>query len=345
MTNIDTNEAAQANMEKIVEKVRKLLNLAAKNPNEEEAASATNKANELLLAYNLDMSTIEQSGGESGKREDARVKGGMYVYERELWQDIARLNFCFYFVTREWNKKGNRKWLQFKHRIVGRTVNTASTRAMAGYIQSTIERICRERFPVNSQFFCTEAVAYREGMAYAIRLKLQARRQEIEKAERSKAEKDEEARVRAAKAGISTATALTIADIKKSEEQANYDFLHGEGAWQRREDRKAEWKKEDAERRVEQAKAEAEADAEYAQWAKDHPEEAAKEAAKERARQRAAEKRAERNRYSRRSYRAPSARERREDSNYFHEGHDKGKTISIDPQAGDRSSETRRISK
>ena len=96
-------EPKHSDMERVVEKVRKLLSLAAKNTNEAEAASATAKAQELLVAYNLDMSAIGE-GGESGAREDAKQRGGMYIYERKLWQQIAELNFCFYFIVRELGK-------------------------------------------------------------------------------------------------------------------------------------------------------------------------------------------------------------------------------------------------
>lgn len=339
---VDTPEE-QRKMEAVVEKVRKLLNLAAKNTNAEEAASATAKAQELLSAYNLDMAVLEQGGAESGAREEARVKGGMYVYERELWAAIAHMNFCFYFTTRENQQRGNRRWLQFKHRVIGRVVNTTATKVMGAYIQNTIERLCRERFPVNSQFFCTEAVAYREGMADAVMSKLRERRREIERGEEKKKKAAEAA---AKKSGADTRFALTLSDVKKSEHEANYDFIHGEGAWKRKKEREerlhAEWDRE----RAEEARAEAEADAAYARWAAANPEEAA---AEERKRINA-EKKKERDAARRRAngsgwgrYRAPSAREKRQSSSYFEAGEERGRGISIDPQMNAGAGDAKRI--
>jgi hypothetical protein len=312
--------------------VRKLLSLAAKNTNEAEAASAAAKAQELLVAYNLDMSAIGDGTSESGKREDARQRGGMYTYERRLWNSIADLNFCFYFRVREYNKvryKG-RTW-SFKHRLVGRKINTTATKMMGDYLQGTIERICRERFPDARQFFSSEAVAYREGMASAVLEKLADRRRDLLREEQRKARAAEKAARSAGRDGVSTATALTITSLKKSEQEANYDFMHGEGAWARKEARKVEWAKEDAERRAAQAKADAEAEAAYAEWAKANPEEAAKEAAKDRARERARERARSRRSYSYRE-RAPTGEERRASSSHYYQGYDKGKDISIDQQ-------------
>lgn len=330
------------NMEAIVERVRKLLNLAAKNPNEHEAAAAAEKAQALLASYNLDMATIGQ-GGESGKREDAKQRGGMYIYERELWNAIASLNFCMYFTTRGRMKNGAGKMqFSFQHRIVGRTVNVMSTKAMAEYLQGAIERLCRERFPQNNQFFMREAVAFREGMSDKITVRLRDKRDAVLEEQEAK---KREAADKAKASGINTAFALTLTDVKEAERIANYDFLHGEGAWARREARNAEWSKEAAEARAEQAKAEAEADAAYAQWAAENPEEAAKEAAKAKKRAAAAEEKAN-NRWRNRSYRdrAPTAREKRQNSNYYDDGYNRGAEISLDQQVGDRSNQ-RRIAK
>jgi hypothetical protein len=323
-------------MERVVEKVRKLLNLAAKNTNEAEAASATAKAQELLAAYNLDMATIEQGGGESGKREEQRMMGGMYLYERELWNAIAQLNFCMYFTTRGKPNPKTRRKISFQHRIIGRTVNTASTKAMGGYIQGVIERLCRERFPVNSQFFSSEAVAFREGMADKIGTRLRERRQEILR------EEDNKKKAAAAKSGVDTKFALTLTDVKKSEEIGNYNFIHGEGAWERREARKAEREKEWAEERAREAAAEAEADAAYAAWAAANPEEAAAEARKAEAEAKKKREKEDRS-WSRRSYRerAPSARERRQNSDYYDDGYRRGAEVSLDQQVDSRSDQKR----
>lgn len=326
-----------AGMEKIIARVRKLLSTTGRT--EAETATFAAKAQELLAAYNLDMASVGQ-GSDDGKREDARQRGGMYIYERELWNAIAQLNFCYYFTTRSRmkNKAGKLQW-SFVHRVVGRTVNTMGSKVMAEYLQGAIERICRERFPLNNQFFMREAVAFREGMSDNISRRLWNRRREVLNEQEAKKQEAEE---RAKASGVNAAFALTLADVKDKEEIGNYDFLHGEGAWARKQQRSENWDRQYAERRAKEAAAEAAADAAYAAWAAANPAEAAKEAAKEKARAAVAERKAsQRNANRRERYRAPSARERRQNSDYYDDGYQKGSDVSLDQQVGDRSNQRR----
>lgn len=307
----------------IIDRVRKLLALAErKQGNEAEAAAAAAKAQELLALYNLSMSTVEQSP-QDGKREDARVRGGMYHYERDLWRAVAELNFCFYFHSWRWRtqstKYGPVQRRQFMHRVVGRQVNSQSTIAMSGYLQQTIERLCRERLAtshapgdINSQYFSSWAVAFREGAAERVMEKLRDRRRDLEQKQAA------EAKARAARAGASTATALTLQGLAEQEADANTDFLYGEGTSAKR-----------AARQAERAKAEEEADAAATAWAAANPEEAAAQAKKEAAESR---KYWARRANSRTRYRAPDGREVRQNSGAYAEGWDAGAKVGLDPQ-------------
>lgn len=306
--------------DKVVERVRKLLALAERRGgNEAEAASAAAKAQELLAAYNLTMATVQQGGGD-GRREDARQKGGMYIYERELWRAVAELNFCMYFKSYKWwtrkTKYGTRDQRVFQHRIVGREVNVKSTWAMAGYLQTTIERLCRERLTIrmneqqidgsrNTQYFTSWAVSWREGVADRLVERLRERRRDVLKKEAR------EAAERAKNAGGSSSTAITLASVAQREHDANIDFLYGDGT-------SARW----AADRVEQAKANAAAEQVYAEWAKAHPEEAAAEAKKAQKEDRRSWR-----------YRSPDARERRAYTGAYKEGRSTADKVGLDPQA------------
>lgn len=336
------------NTRKAIDKIAKLMQLAAKNPNEAEAASALSKAQELLVAYNLDISVVEQASGQSGKRLDDLVRGGMYRYQRDLWQHIAELNFCMYWTQKNRVRPGSDVALRFKklkftheHRVVGRQVNVVSTKNMAAYLDGAIERLCRERLGGDGgghrQYYSRDAVAYREGVADRVMEKVRARRNELE------AEEDHrvaEAALKAATEGLSTSRGLTLAGLREREEQANYDFLHGEGAWARREARKAENSRMWAEEREAQARAEAAAEKELAKWALAHPEEAAAAEAKRQADARREERQEERRaarRTGRRRYRfRATAADMRRDSGSYAAGYDDGKDVSIEPQVGDK---------
>jgi hypothetical protein len=315
----------------IIRKVEKLLALANRQKgNEAEAAAAAAKAQEMLAAYNIDMAMVEQGSGSSGKREDAKHKGGVYLYQRDLWRAVAQLNFCLYWTQARWKSRevkrkdawgGTRTedvWaIRYEHRVVGRTVNVHLSQAMAGYLEQTIERLVMERMGNdNTQRFSRWAVSYRKGAAARIIEKVQDRRDEVEAAEAERQRKAEHA---AARAGVSTSTTLTIADVRKSEIDANLDFIHGEGYSARK-----------AEQRRKAAEAAAQAEREYAQWAAANPEEARKAEEK-------AQKEAEAY-WARRSNRG-SGRQASDnvDRGAYWAGYDAAEKVGIDPQTSDRS--------
>lgn len=320
--------------ERAINQIQKLMKLAGNNPNENEAASALAKAQELLAAYNLDMALVEAKGGTTGKRADEQIAGGMHKYSRNLWSAIAELNWCRYWTMKVLTKPGSaafkrKRRFTHEHRLVGRVVNIASTKAMGGYLEHTIERLCRERLAsdggiAHKQFYSSWAVAFREGVADRVIEKIRKRRGEIIEEEERKARE-------AGRDGVSTATSLTVAGLAESEEAGNYDFLNGEGAWARKKAREAEWEKEWAERLQRQAEAQAAAEKEYAEWAAAHPEEAAAAAEEERKKERAREKRASRRTGRRYSFRQTKEDMRRESGGYY-AGYDAGANVSIDPQ-------------
>lgn len=326
-----------AEVQKVVERVQKLLTLAANNQNAEEAASATSKAQELLASYNLDMAAVEEASGKrSGKREDAKLKGGVYQYQRDLWGAVAELNFCLYWTQKVSDKVERRKrdtwtgemktrlvWASwYQHRIVGRMVNTAASKAMAQYLEQAIERLLRERLGdhpganksyVTKMLFSRWAVSFREGAAASVIEKVYERRREFLNEETRKKHEAEAAARAAGREGVSTATALTLHTYIDQETDANMDFLYGEG-----------WSAKQALQRAERARKAKEADDAYTAWALANPEEAAKEEAK---RQKEERKRSSRGGGGSTKYYDPDA---------YYSGVDAGKKISLDLQTSDR---------
>ncbi len=317
---------------RVVDKIQKLLQLAAKNPNEAEAASATAKAQELLAAYNLDVATIERESGVSGKRLDENVSGGMYKFQQKLWQHVAELNFCMYWTQRVRRRdnfvwRGRRILTTFEHRLVGRATNVAATKNLAGYLHQTIERLCREKVGDGNltQIRSSFMIAFREGIVDRIVEKIEARRQKVLDEEAKKQADDAR---RAAAAGVSLSTTLTVAGVTDLERAANYDFLHGEGAWARKIAAEEEWDRGWEARRKRRAAAEAEAERVHAEWAAANPEEAARDEKKRRDQERRRRNRAPRGRYR---FRQTKEDMRRESSGYL-AGYAAGATVSIEPQ-------------
>jgi len=320
---------------KAIDRIEKLMKLAGNNPNPQEAASALARAQELLAAYNLDMAVVEAASGQSGKRTQESISGGGFAWQRRLWRHIAQLNFCMYFTMKVRVKPGSyaekrKRTFTSEHRLVGRVVNVQQTIAMAEYVRQVIERLRRKRFGSDTK--SSDAFAYREGVADAIVDKVVARREEREAKEQADAQA---AKDRAAAAGVSLATALTLSTLKERETDANYDHIYGEGASARR-------RADEAKRRQRIAEAEAAAEKEWVEWSAAHPEEAQKMAAEEAKKERARQKRRARSfgGYGRGRFRETKEEQRRGSDSYYH-GLADGETVGIDPQA--EESKQRRI--
>lgn len=126
-------------MDKIIERVQKLLALAGNNPNEHEAAAAMEKAHALLAEHNLSMSSIEQTK-ESSKRGEFGTKTNFSeVYYRDLWQAVGALYFCDYIWWRP-----NPKKRETHHFFIGQPHNAAVAVSMAQYLTGVATRSARE---------------------------------------------------------------------------------------------------------------------------------------------------------------------------------------------------------
>lgn len=329
-------DTPKPSMDKIVERIQKILALGKRGGTEAESAAAMAKANALLAEHNLSMAEVESETVGSAKREKIAQAGGRYVYQRELWRAIARLNFCIYFSTRAWVKiEVYDKWemvdghwvgvrsrvlkevLQRQHKVVGRVINTQATINMATYLEQVAERLCRERLTVksgagvvtqgnnNTQFYSSWAIGFREGVADRLIEKIEAKRERKLYAERQAAR-------RAAAAGSSSSTALTLGSLIQKEEDENWDFLHGDELGTT------------ASNRAEEAAERARADAEYTAWALANPEEA---------KRRSDEAKAEREKRQRR-YRGGGGGGRQVNWSGYSEGQKAAEKVGIDPQAG-----------
>lgn len=132
-------------MEKIVDKIRKLLSLA-QSPNEHEAALAAKKAQELLAQHNLSLSEVE------GKEEEDDVGEGNFETASQPWQrricsGVAKLYFCYYYFTFVKYPAPTRRCgyvRKDRHNFVGLDHNVSVAKMMAEYLLETVERLTKE---------------------------------------------------------------------------------------------------------------------------------------------------------------------------------------------------------
>lgn len=123
-------------MNKIADKIQKLLNLAGNNPNEEEAQAALLKAQKLMAQYNVDLESLGDGKKElKCSLELTKVKAN--PRDNQVQVIIANAFACkpiiscgrhLMFFGREDNAKAAKSCMEFIHKIMERG----------------IRRICRE---------------------------------------------------------------------------------------------------------------------------------------------------------------------------------------------------------
>lgn len=183
------NDQAKKDFAKIVDKARKLKELADNNPNENEAISAANKLHEMLAAHNLSLDDIVKT-----QQPDIVADNDLLMWRagwvKLLLHETAKLYFCGYFYTTfpaAWIKfkgldKLSRKLIAgspsreyVRHTFVGTQANIVVAKHVAEYLISTAEALCREavkKYPAN------ERISARHSFMNAISARLCARLRE-----------------------------------------------------------------------------------------------------------------------------------------------------------------------
>lgn len=275
----------------ILNKIEALLRMAQdKRGNENESANAMRAAQRLADAHNLSLASLDPSSKKSAdkRREDKKFGGGLYQWQRDLYAAIAELNHCKHWVQEEkvegkvsaYEKRkygaeeakhraehGYADWgREWRHRLLGSPVNVLSAQMMAEYLQGAVERLARD-FVGNDpkKFFVQDAIAFREGAASRIVDMLKEKRQEDLREQKRQREEA------AARNPGGQNQLVILDDVINAEAEANYDYLHGEGAWARREAEKAA----STARYEERLRAAAEAQRVQDEWDAAHPVEAA----------------------------------------------------------------------
>jgi len=126
-----TDVAGTTDIEKVSDKIRKLLSLAG-SPNEFEATAALEKAHELLEKYNLDIMDVETKDDNLPDLIQGETPYSGY-WERVIYRGVALSNYCKTIGT------GNGKLT-----ILGRLPNVMTTVELSRWIIQQVERISLE---------------------------------------------------------------------------------------------------------------------------------------------------------------------------------------------------------
>lgn len=143
-------------MEKIENKIRKLLALGERAGTEAEANAAMNAAHRLLAEYNLDMDSILASSGEkmeaiiTDDSTPSNLRNTAWV--DSIWGAISRLYFCeAFFRTKHATKE------RF-YCVMGKPSNIAIVKYIAQYLVNTCEELAIDEGREAAQEMADEGV-------------------------------------------------------------------------------------------------------------------------------------------------------------------------------------------
>ncbi len=143
----------------IIEKIRKLLALST-SPNRAEAAAALNKANELLIQYNLTMDQVRMSSADVDPVGMCRIYCAVKKKWRTLLLDkIADVNLCAALFTERYVI------------VIGREVNAISVEVMWDHLEKVVQRIHLRECPRQAKSHYRES--FKLGIASGISEKLE----------------------------------------------------------------------------------------------------------------------------------------------------------------------------
>lgn len=194
-------------MNPIVEKVRKLLNLANdSSASEGERDNALRMAHAFLAKHNLTMSTVEASGAEPTEerlRQDSEFYGRPWA--RTVAKAVGELFFCEYFISTSYKKN------MVYHCFVGKESNVITSLEMSKYLVDSIRKEASRR-----QREMGETVSWRRSFATGAAARIRARVADIKKASQFQIEP-------------SSCTGLILASVYTMESAANQSFIQSSG--------------------------------------------------------------------------------------------------------------------
>lgn len=122
--------------QEIIEKIQKLLALS-KSPNEHEAILAANKAQELLLQYNLKYDDFDENKEKTTEKVFDQYKQRV-IWKGELAKEIAVNNFCDFWYDKRYYP------VTYGYVFVGKPHNIEVCQWLYDYLTETIQRLADE---------------------------------------------------------------------------------------------------------------------------------------------------------------------------------------------------------
>jgi hypothetical protein len=214
------------NKEKVIDRIRKLLALST-SPNENEAASAAQKAQSLLAEYNLELGDVVEKKKEQFKvgTPVAVPSSFKYPWVWRLGQAVAKLYFCDHYVVR-YQKED-------RHTFVGADHNIMVAQMMFVYLYQTVDRLAKQGAKSVPEH---ERSPYRTSFRNTCTIRLCTRiRDMIEEAKRGEAKSSTGTNLPAL-ANLYTSNAIALAGYMQQavpnlkSKKLSTAIIHGQGA-------------------------------------------------------------------------------------------------------------------
>lgn len=132
--------------EKIIDRIKKLLNLS-KSDNEEEAALAAARATELMLKHEIEEAQLgEVEEVEDVEEQEADRTGQRVPWKSTLQNGLALSQGCQMYTSTKWDSDKRKKFVAYM--IVGQPSKVATIRYMYQYLSNEIDRLADRAYRV-----------------------------------------------------------------------------------------------------------------------------------------------------------------------------------------------------
>lgn len=165
--------------DKIVRKVKALLALAGNNPSEAEAASAAERAYELIAKHQIKEEELSQD--RLSIRHDGSFVTNSRPWRRYIGTPLAELYFCRYGVTYE--RERGKSAGHDRHLFIGRDSNVQVCRIMFAYLCTTVGRLATKagnKVPKNERSSFVNS--FKLGCAIRLSVRLKTKLEAVKKA-------------------------------------------------------------------------------------------------------------------------------------------------------------------
>lgn len=207
--------------ENVVARIRKLLALAGNNSNENEAASAASKAQDIMRDYNLTLAELgEGSPGQAPDADATRTRMDTGIAAARDWCNslmaaIAKNNFCAHWTSMAVSRRADgtgKLRNRSRHNLIGRQANVTVTIETYKYLVGAMERLCpytdaRDRSSISWFTGCADRLVVR--------------------LDRQRADSEAASRTRRQEPGRGNGSSIVLADVYSSEEDLNRDMRYG----------------------------------------------------------------------------------------------------------------------